>query len=114
VVNLLENAARAAPAGSPLELAAAPAGPGRVWVEVSDRGPGIPAGVRRMLQTPRDLRPGAAQGSGDSASGGLGLRIARSFAEAGGGSLTLFDRAGGGTVARLDLPAARDAQEVGA
>ena len=112
VVNLVENAARAAPAGSPLELAAAPAGPGRVWVEVSDRGPGIPAGIRRMLQTPRDLRPGAAGGSGDSASGGLGLQIARSFAEAGGGSLTLLDRAGGGTVARLDLPAAPDAQEV--
>ena len=112
VVNLLENAARAAPAGSPLELAAAPAGPGRVWVEVSDRGPGIPAGIRRMLQTPRDLRPGAGHGSGDSASGGLGLQIARSFTEAGGGSLTLLDRAGGGTVARLDLSAAPDAEEV--
>jgi two-component system sensor histidine kinase KdpD len=111
VVNLLENAARAAPAGSPLELAAAPAGPGRAWVEVSDRGPGIPAGIRRMLQTPRDLRPGAGQGSGDSASGGLGLQIARSFVEAVGGSLTLLDRAGGGTVARLDLPAAPEVEE---
>ncbi len=66
---------------------------GRVRVEVSDRGPGIPAGVRRMLQTPRDLRPGAAQGSGDSASGGLGLRIARSFAEAGGLEIDLARRA---------------------
>jgi two-component system sensor histidine kinase KdpD len=109
VVNLLENAARAAPAGSPLELAAAPAGPGRVWVEVSDRGPGIPAGIRRMLQTPRDLRQSAG-GSGDSASGGLGLQIARSFAEAGGGSLALLERAGGGTVARLELPAAPEVE----
>ncbi len=108
VVNLLENAARAAPAGTPLELAASAAGTswGRVRVEVSDHGPGIPAGLQRMLQSPRDLRPGAGRGSGDSVSGGLGLQIARSFAEANGGSLALLDRPGGGTVARLDLPAA--------
>jgi two-component system sensor histidine kinase KdpD len=115
VVNLLENAARAAPAGSTLELAAAPtasSAPGRVQVEVSDRGPGIPAGLRRMLQSPRDLRPGADRGSGDSASGGLGLQIARSFAEANGGLLALLDRPGGGTVARLDLPAAPEPEEL--
>jgi two-component system sensor histidine kinase KdpD len=110
VVNLLENAARAAPAGSPLELSAEEGEPGRVRVEVSDRGPGIPAGLRRMLQTPRDLRQ-AGGGSGDSASGGLGLQIARSFAEANGGSLALLDRPGGGTVARLDLPAAPEPVE---
>jgi two-component system sensor histidine kinase KdpD len=106
VVNLLENAARAAPAGSPLELAAEASPPGRVSVAVSDRGPGIPAGLRRMLQSPRDLRQGAGRGSGDSSSGGLGLQIARSFAAANGGTLALLDRPGGGTVARLDLPAA--------
>jgi len=105
VVNLLENAARAAPAGPPLELTAEESPPGRVRVEVSDRGPGIPAGLRRMLQTPRDLRQGADRGSGDSSSGGLGLQIARSFAAANGGALALLDRPGGGTVARLDLPA---------
>jgi two-component system sensor histidine kinase KdpD len=111
VVNLLENAARAAPAGSPLELAAEAGPPGRAVVEVCDRGPGIPAGLRRMLQTPLDLRQGADRGSGDSASGGLGLQIARSFAAANGGSLALLDRAGGGTVARLDLPAAPELAE---
>ncbi|HEY0557240.1 MAG TPA: ATP-binding protein, partial [Thermoanaerobaculia bacterium] len=111
VVNLLENAARAVPAGSPLELSAEKGEPGRVRVEVSDHGPGIPPGLRRMLQTPRDLRQGADLGSGDSASGGLGLQIARSFAEANGGTLALLDRAGGGTVARLDLPAAPEPLE---
>jgi two-component system sensor histidine kinase KdpD len=111
VVNLLENAARAAPAGSPLELSAEALDDGRVRVEVSDRGPGIPAGLRRMLQTLRDLRQGADRGSGDSASGGLGLQIARSFALANGGSLALLDRPGGGTVARLDLPAAPEPVE---
>lgn len=110
VVNLLENAARAAPPDQPLELAAA-ADSGRVRVEVRDRGPGVPAGIRRLLESPRDLRRSDA-GSGDSAAGGLGLRIAESFAEANGGALALLDRPGGGTVARLDLPAAPEPEEV--
>jgi two-component system, OmpR family, sensor histidine kinase KdpD len=113
VVNLLENAARAAPADQPLELAAAaePTLPGRVRVEVRDRGPGVPPGVRRLLQSPRSLRR-SDSASGDSAAGGLGLRIAASFAEANAGSLALLDRPGGGTVARLELPAAPEQEEV--
>jgi len=113
VANLLENAARAAPRDWPLELAAAADGeaPGRVRIEVRDRGPGLPSEVRFMLETPRDPRRPEA-GSGDSVSGGLGLRIATSFAEANGGSLALLDRPGGGTVARLELPAAPELAEV--
>jgi len=113
VVNLLENAARAAPADQPLELAAAadPAMPGWVRVEVRDRGPGVPAGVRRLFQSSPELRRPEG-GSGDSVAGGLGLRIATSFAEANGGTLALLDRPGGGTVARLDLPAAPEPEEV--
>jgi two-component system sensor histidine kinase KdpD len=88
-VNLLENAARAAPPGSPLELTAGPdpdpgGTPFRVRLEVLDRGPGVPAEVKR----------------------GLGLQIAGSLAAANGGSLALLDRPGGGTIARLTLPAA--------
>ena len=93
LVNLLENAARAAPPEHPIELAAGPDPQAveRVRVEVRDRGPGLPPGVAR---------------EDDGASGGLGLHIARSLAAASGGSLDLFDRDGGGTVARLTLPAA--------
>ena len=40
------------------------------------------------------------------ASDGLGLEIARSFAAANGGDVTLANRPGGGAVARVDLPAA--------
>jgi two-component system, OmpR family, sensor histidine kinase KdpD len=109
VVNLLENAARLAPPERPLELAAYPAA-GRVCVEVLDRGPGVPPAIKRMLQSPLELRREG--GSGDSVSGGLGLQIARSFAEVNGGTLSLLDRPGGGTIARLDLPAAPDVQEV--
>jgi two-component system, OmpR family, sensor histidine kinase KdpD len=113
VVNLLENAARAAPPDRPLELAAAAdaAAPGWVRVEVRDRGPGVPAAIRRLLESPRELRR-SDSASGDSAAGGLGLRIAESFATANGGRLALLDRPGGGTVARLDLPAAPEPEEV--
>ncbi|HWM93787.1 MAG TPA: DUF4118 domain-containing protein [Thermoanaerobaculia bacterium] len=92
LVNLLENAARAAPPGQPLELAAESVA-GHVRIEVRDRGPGLPAG-------------------GEGLSEGLGLRIARSLAEADGGSIELLDRPGGGTIARLDLPAAPELEEI--
>ncbi|HVR99653.1 MAG TPA: DUF4118 domain-containing protein [Thermoanaerobaculia bacterium] len=113
VVNLLENAARATPPGRPLELAASPdpEAPTRVHVEILDRGPGVPQAVQRLLAGPRELRRTGDHAAGDSAAGGLGLRIAKSFAEANGGSLALLDRPGGGTVARVTLPAAG---EVGA
>jgi len=104
VVNLLENAARAAPAGTPIELAAAADGPGRVRLEVLDRGPGVPPALRQLLGGGRSpLVP--ADRATDSRSGGLGLQIAASFAAANGGSLALVDRPGGGTIARLTLPA---------
>jgi two-component system, OmpR family, sensor histidine kinase KdpD len=89
LVNLLENAARAAPPEQPLELAAE-AMNGHVRIEVRDRGPGL----------------------GENLSEGLGLRIARSLAEADGGSIELLDRPGGGTIARLDLPAAPELEEI--
>jgi two-component system sensor histidine kinase TctE len=83
----------------PIELFARSGTEGRVVVEVLDRGPGLPAAVREEF---------------DGAAGGLGLRIAKSFAEAAGGSLALCDRPGGGTVARLDLPASRAHEEAAA
>jgi len=116
VVNLLENAARAAPETGPdasLELAAV-ADPqagtkktNRFRLEVRDRGPGVPAAVKKLVQGV--FLPGIggeSPGSGDSRSGGLGLRIAASLAAANGGTLQLLDRPGGGSIARLTLPAA--------
>lgn len=91
LVNLLENAARAAPPDRPLELSGEPGPGGRVRIEVRDRGPGMPS---------------AFQG------GGLGLHIARSLAERNGGSLDLLDRPGGGTIALLDLPATPELEEI--
>jgi two-component system, OmpR family, sensor histidine kinase KdpD len=114
LVNLLENAARATPPDRPIEIAAGAIatgpGPEGVWIEVRDRGPGLPAGVRRLLETPRDPRRTAE--SGDSASGGLGLRIAQELVQSNGGALALLGRDGGGTIARLILPAAPELEEI--
>jgi len=115
VVNLLENAARATPENgangqdTSLELAAE-ADPesgtqGRVRLEVRDRGPGVPAAVKRLLLGPAGAPRGGEGSAGDSRSGGLGLRIAASLATANGGTLVLLDRPGGGSIARLTLPA---------
>ncbi|HEV8632401.1 MAG TPA: DUF4118 domain-containing protein [Thermoanaerobaculia bacterium] len=103
LVNLVENAHRAAPAQTAIELEARRGAgeAGRIWLEVLDRGPGPDAEV-----IPGE--PGrAAAASGDgSARRGLGLEIARGLAKASHGSLSLVNRPEGGAVARLDLPAA--------
>ena len=92
LVNLVENAHRVSPPGAPIELAARrhPLDGGQVRLEVLDRGPGLPDGLA----------------DSDVAQRGLGLEIARSLAAANGGSIGLTPREGGGTVARIDLPAA--------
>ena len=102
LVNLMENAHRVSPAGASIDLVARrhPMEPSQVRLEVLDHGPGLP--------------PGVADGEGhvvgsstsDLAQRGLGLEIARSLAAANGGSVAITPRPGGGTVARVDLPAA--------
>ena len=87
LVNLVENAHRASPRESTIELLAHPAAAG-VRLEVLDRGSGI------------------AVTESDTARRGLGLEIARSFAAANGGAVSLESRPGGGAVAHVDLPAA--------
>jgi two-component system sensor histidine kinase KdpD len=102
LVNLIENAHRVSPPGSTIELTARvhPLDPAQVRLEVLDRGPGVPAGI---ADSDGNLVAGA---TSDVAQRGLGLEIARSLAAANGGSIGITPRAGGGTVARFDLPAA--------
>src|SRR5205085_6775946 len=85
LVNLVENAHKVSPPRAPIELVARKNGDG-VRIEVLDRGPGVPPGI-------------------DDAQG-LGLGIARSLAAVSGGSVALIARDGGGTIARVDVPAA--------
>jgi two-component system sensor histidine kinase KdpD len=102
LVNLIENAHRVSPDGAPLELRARvhPLDPGQVRIEVLDRGPGMPPGV---ADADGNLLAAA---TSDVAQRGLGLEIARSLAAANGGTIGITPRQGGGTVARLDVPAA--------
>jgi K+-sensing histidine kinase KdpD len=120
LVNLLENAARVAEGTLTFSAGPAPDAPDQVRIEVMDRGPGLSPGLRTLLagsagsagsDTPGVAPRKAGAAAGDSTSGGLGLRIAMSLAEANGGSLILLDRPGGGTIARLTLPAARYEEE---
>jgi two-component system sensor histidine kinase KdpD len=101
LVNLVENAHRVSPQGAPIELIARrhPMDPDRVRIEVLDRGPGLPPGVT-------DADGNIATETSDVAQRGLGLEIARSLAAANNGSIGLAPRPGGGTMARVDLPAA--------
>lgn len=103
LVNLIENAHRASPADAPLELIAHghPFDQSQVRLEVRDRGPGLPAGV-----TDGDGNI-VASATGDVAQRGLGLEIARSLTVANCGTIGISPREGGGTVARVDMPAAR-------
>ncbi len=97
LVNLVENAHRFSPAGTAVELDAGPGGPDAKFVElrVLDRGPGV------------HTAPGSTRRGSDADAGhGLGLEIATALVLASGGSLSLEDREGGGTVACVSLPAA--------
>ena len=102
LVNLIENAHRVSPPGAPLEMTARihPIDREQVRIEVLDRGPGVPAGI---ADANGNLVAGA---TSDLAQRGLGLEIARSLAAANGGSIGITPRAGGGAVARLDVPSA--------
>lgn len=99
VVNLLENAFRFTPPGSPVEL--------RAWatersltLSIADRGPGFPEGqeqraLDKLVAFPNPYaRPGA----------GLGLALARQVAEAHGGFLQAANRPQGGAQILLSLP----------
>jgi two-component system sensor histidine kinase KdpD len=99
-VNVIENAAKYTPAGTPVEISARAEG-ARVVIEIADRGPGIPAGMEeRVFERFRRGAPGSAPGVG------LGLAIARAIAEAHGGTLEAENRPGGGATFRMSLPAA--------
>ena len=69
-----------------------------VRIDVLDRGPGIPEAARERVFDP--FFTTKSKGSG------IGLAICRRFAQAARGSVALGDRPGGGTRARLVLPAA--------
>jgi signal transduction histidine kinase len=102
VDNLIGNALRFAPRGSVIVLAARAAG-GDLEIEVSDDGPGFPAGFLPHAFE-RFVRPDSGRSRGDGGTG-LGLAIVRAIAAAHGGVATAANKPGGGAVVTLRLPA---------
>ncbi len=100
LLNLLDNAADFAPAGSEVELRLR-RDTGALVVEVLDRGPGVPdyaldRTFERFYSLPRP--------DGGSRSSGLGLCFVAEAVELHGGRVALGNREDGGAVARIVLP----------
>jgi two-component system sensor histidine kinase KdpD len=100
LVNLIENAVKFSPPGATVSISARDDGDS-VTIEIEDRGGGI-----RPEEADALLEP-FARGQAAVGGAGLGLAIARGFAAANGGSVSLSPREGGGTRASLTLPAER-------
>jgi two-component system sensor histidine kinase KdpD len=107
LVNLLENAVKHTPAGTPIRLEArhiapggAPAGPSGVEVSVADRGPGLAPGDEQRVFD-KFYRGGAGGGRGHV---GLGLAICKGMVEAHDGRIWAENRPEGGAVFRFTLP----------
>jgi two-component system sensor histidine kinase KdpD len=103
LINLLENATKYTPAGSPIEVAAhVREGRDRekeVEVEVADRGPGVAKhDAERVFDKFYRVREGEGGGVG------LGLTICRGIVRAHGGRIWVEDREGGGASFRFTLP----------
>jgi two-component system sensor histidine kinase KdpD len=108
LANVLENAFRHGGGAGTVTVRGAVLD-GAVACDVVDHGPGVPAGVEETLFAPFARLDGHGPGAlGDRGAGGLGLGlwVARGFAEAMGGSLVPLPTPGGGLTMRLTLPAA--------
>lgn len=102
IANLITNAVRYSPAGAPPTVRARIASPGQVEIQVVDHGPGVAETRWEEMFVPfqrlgdRDTRSGV----------GLGLAIARGFADAMDASLTPSLTPGGGLTMTLSMPVA--------
>ena len=97
LINLLENAAKYTPSGSPIDISAV-ARSGEVQMTVADRGPGVPPGESELIF---EKFHRAERGAGGV---GLGLAICRGIVKAHGGRLWVDPREGGGAAFRFTLP----------
>ncbi len=101
LVQLLENAAKYSPPGTPITISAEPSGK-MVNLSVADRGPGIDDMEQSLIfekfYRGRDLRY-RVQGTG------MGLAIAKAIVEAHGGNIGVTSQLGSGSVFHFTVPA---------
>ena len=103
VVNLVDNALKYSPEGTPVAVAV-DADERRVRLSVSDRGPGIPrAEQTRVFERFYRVDPHHARAPGGT---GLGLYICRELAERMDGSIRLESEEGTGSTFTVELPRA--------
>jgi two-component system, OmpR family, sensor histidine kinase KdpD len=102
LTNLLENATKFTPAGSPISVQVV-GGDRGVRVTVADAGPGIPKDDRDLIFEPFERRDDATAGTG------LGLAIARAVMTAHGGRIWASETPQGGAAFTFELPAATEA-----
>ncbi len=100
VTNLLENAIDFSPRGGTVEVALRREN-GTAFIEISDRGPGVPEyATDRVFDRFYSLRHHSSGRKGT----GLGLTLVKEAAELHGGWVSLEPREEGGTIARMALP----------
>lgn len=99
LVNLLENALKYSPAGSPLAIRAESRN-GHVAVEVRDEGPGIPAGDEERIFE----KFARGRHATDPGGLGLGLAICRAIVTAHGGAIRVVAGPDRGATFRFTLP----------
>jgi signal transduction histidine kinase len=97
--NLIDNALKWSDAGETVDVEVT-AGNGRVVIGVRDRGPGIPREDQNLIFE----KFGRAKGGTGRSGTGLGLFIARSIAEAHGGTVEVRSVPGEGATFTLTLP----------
>jgi signal transduction histidine kinase/ActR/RegA family two-component response regulator len=105
LVNLISNAIKYNRHGGTVTLTCQAAGPDQVSLAVADTGPGIPAADLDRIFDPFE-RLGAERGAIEGT--GIGLPLARAFAEAMKGHLTVASAPGEGTTFIVTMPRAPD------
>lgn len=102
LTNLIENAVRYTPAGSPIEVSAQRKGK-EVMFSAADRGPSIPAAdLERVFD--KFYRVHNERQNGFPTGTGLGLAVSKGIVEAHGGRIWAEQRDGGGLVINVVLP----------
>jgi signal transduction histidine kinase len=101
LTNLIDNAIKYSPAGEEVRVRAYRED-SKIRVDVMDRGPGVPAEQQRLIF--EKFGRASAPGSPGKPGTGLGLFIARSIAEAHGGSLDVWSAPAQGATFTLTLP----------